>query len=274
MTATRADLGELLLSRPVSGSHLAPPPGSTLGPVLVPPSAAEVTPALSIMHLLRLFQLASPALPVGGYSYSQGLEAAVNAGQVKNAGDARLWLEHLLVRFIARSEAPLILIAAAAFADQDKATLERCCEIYRCSRETAAARDETRQMAWSLRRLAIEMNWLVGERRDLLEGILEPVFPVVFAIAAGALGIEPELTVSAYLFSWLENQTIALQKLAPVGQSLGQQLLFELGSLIPAVVASASARAELGLEQIETMAPHLGLLMARHASQYSRLFRT
>jgi urease accessory protein len=226
------------------------------------------------MRLLRLLQLASPALPVGGYSYSQGLEAAVNAGLVTNASDASNWLFHLLRRFVGRCEAPLVLLTCAAFDDDNAPLLADYCAFYLASRETAAARDETRQMAWSLRKLALELKWLSFAKQDVLQGLLEPVYPVVFAMCATALGIESDLVLFGYLFAWLENQVIALQKLAPVGQSAGQLLLHQISEQIPAVLVDARRRAELGVEAIETMAPHLGILMSRHESQYSRIFRT
>ena len=262
MTTARLELLE------PSDPHLGRSGGAAL--LAVPPPHHS----LASIQLLRLLQLASPALPIGGYSYSQGLEAAVHAGQVTDAAGARVWLGHLLSRFVSRCEAPLVLIGCSALTEGQAQLLADCCGLYIASRESAAARDETRQMAWSLRKLALEMNWPAPVQRPLFEQLDEPAYPVVFAMCASALGIEPNAVLSAYLFAWIENQVIALQKLAPVGQSAGQQLLFDLCELIPGVLTDAKARAERGLDAIETMAPHLGILMSRHESQYSRIFRT
>ena len=223
--------------------------------------------------LMRLLQLASPALPVGGYSYSQALEAAVNAKQVVDAAGAEIWLSNLLHRFMVRSEAPVVLLAGL-YLNHQAGMLQQLNQIYLASRESAAARDETRQMGWSLLNLARHCDWLEPAHRDCLSSLSEPVFPVVFGASGAALGLPGQVALSGYLFSWLENQIIALQKLLAVGQSVGQALLFKLAESIPRICAEAALRAEQGIDAIETLAPHLGVLAARHESQYSRIFRT
>jgi urease accessory protein len=248
--------------------------------VLLPfkPSQArgEALPGVSAAHLpalMRLLQLASPALPVGGYSYSQALEAAVDRGQVHDALSANRWISNVLHRFVARSEAPVVLLAGT-YLRQDGSTLAALSQCYLASRESAAARDETRQMGWSLLNLARHCDWLESADAAVLESIAEPVFPVAFGVCGAALGLSGQMTLSGYLFSWLENQVIALQKLLALGQSVGQAMLFDLAASIPRICAEAAQRADNGLDAIETLAPHLGLLAARHESQYSRIFRT
>ena len=232
----------------------------------------SVSPA-QLPALMRLLQLASPALPVGGYSYSQALEAAVNADQVCDASSAEGWISNVLHRFTARSEAPMVLLAGRCL-KQDAAMLQLLNQCYLASRESSAARDETRQMGWSLRNLATHCDWLEAADKCVLETLVEPVFPVVFGACGAGLGLPGQLVLSGYLFSWLENQIIALQKLLPVGQSVGQAMLFTLAASIPSICAEAQQRSEQGIDGIETMAPHMGLLAARHESQYSRIFRT
>jgi urease accessory protein len=210
--------------------------------------STDVSPA-HLPGLMRLLQLASPALPVGGFSYSQALEAAVNCGQVSDATSALRWIGNVMNRFIARSEAVAVLLAGSNLKNNGEQlqTLNQC---YLASRESAAARDETRQMGWSLLNLAIHCDWLNAADKKSIANL------------------------SGYLFSWLENQVIALQKLLPVGQSAGQAMLFDLAASIPRICAEAEGRADGGIDGIETVAPHLGLLAARHESQYSRIFRT
>ncbi len=234
--------------------------------------STDVSPA-HLPGLMRLLQLASPALPVGGFSYSQALEAAVNCGQVSDATSALRWIGNVMNRFIARSEAVAVLLAGSNLKNNGEQlqTLNQC---YLASRESAAARDETRQMGWSLLNLAIHCDWLNAADKKSIANLVEPVFPVVFGACGAALGLPGQLTLSGYLFSWLENQVIALQKLLPVGQSAGQAMLFDLAASIPRICAEAEGRADGGIDGIETVAPHLGLLAARHESQYSRIFRT
>jgi urease accessory protein len=232
-----------------------------------------VVSAAQLPVLMRLLQLASPALPVGGYSYSKALEAAVNGGQVSDASSAEHWIRNVLHRFMARSEAPVVLLAAR-YLKHDAARLQPLNQCYLASRESAAARDETRQMGWSLFNLAAHCDWLEAPDKNALEALLEPTFPVLFGACGAALGLPAQVVLSGYLFSWLENQVIALQKLLAVGQSTAQAMLFALAASIPRVCAEAAQRAEGGIDSIETLAPHLAVLAARHESQYSRIFRT
>ena len=144
-----------------------------------------VSPA-QLPALMRLLQLASPALPVGGYSYSQALEAAVHGGQVSDAVGAQRWISNVLHRFMARSEAPVVLLAGS-YLQHDSAMLLSLNACYLASRESAAARDETRQMGWSLLHLAAHCDWLEAPAKNALEALPEPVFPVIFGACGAAL---------------------------------------------------------------------------------------
>ena len=126
-------------------------------------------------------------------------------------------------------------------------------------------------MGWSLTQLAFTLQWDDEARQAALRSLRPIGLPTAFAYAAGALGIDQESCVTAYCFSWVENQVIAALKSVPLGQNAGQKILFAMHSLIPEVVLKAIATAP---DQISTFAPHLGILSARHASQYSRLFRS
>jgi urease accessory protein len=223
---------------------------------------------------LRLLQLASPALPVGAFSYSQGLEAAAEAGVVTNAADTERWIATVLMRFQARSEAPLWLLAFKAFAAANEATLKAQNEFYIASRETAAWRDETRQMGWSLAQLALRLDWLETGQRACVVALGRPAYPLMFAGCAEALKLPAIVALSAYLFAWLEGQCVVAQKILPIGQSAAQEMLFRLAEGIPSVVQEAVKRAALGLPAVETFAPRLGILAARHESQYSKMFRS
>ena len=205
------------------------------------------------MNLARLLQLASPALPVGAYSYSQGLEAAVEAGIVKDDASAERWIADVFDFSVAAMDAPLL------FACLDRSsTPEELNELYLATRETAELRAETVQMGYSLCRLLSELG-----AADLPQG--EVAFPVAFALAAKAWGIEPRAAVQAYLWSWLENQVMAAVKAVPLGQTAGQKMLLNLGSRI------SSVEMEVGFKNF---APGLAILSSRHETQYSRLFRS
>jgi urease accessory protein len=210
-------------------------------------------------RLARLLQLASPALPVGAYSYSGGLEAAIDAGAVKDAASAGRWIGDVLEHSVARLEAPVLARMLAEGAD-----IARWNAFFLAARETAELRAETVQMGYSLNRLLPAL----GIEPLALE---EPSFPAAFAHAARAWGIAPREALVAYLWAWAENQVMAAVKAVPLGQTEGQQLLAALGARLEALAQDALSLTEA---EIANFAPRLALLSARHETQYSRLFRS
>ena len=209
------------------------------------------------MNLSKLLQLASPALPVGAYSYSGGLEAAVEAGVVKDAASAECWIGDVLEFSVVRMEAPMLL----AFFSGD--FVETNAE-FLASRETAELRAETVQMGYSLNRLLKDLG--VGE-----VPLQEPSFPAAFAFAAAHWKIEPEAALQAYLWAWVENQVMAAVKAVPLGQTDGQKILLSLGEEISMLMPKILSMKD---EDIGNFAPGLALLSSRHETQYSRLFRS
>lgn len=218
--------------------------------------------------LVRLLQLASPALPVGAYSYSQGLEAAVEAGLVKDGESAGRWIGEVLELSVASLEAPLLARLLEAFAAGDRAAASRWNDEFLASRESAELRAETVQMGYSLRRLAKELD-LPGAAG--LEAFEEVSFPAAFAAVAAGWSIPREEAVAAYLWAWAENQVMAALKAVPLGQTDGQRVLLSLGARLP-----AAARAALSAQDgdLVNFAPGLAILSSRHETQYSRLFRS
>jgi urease accessory protein len=216
---------------------------------------------------VRLLQLCSPSLPVGAYSYSQGLEAAVEAGIVRDAADAERWIGDVLALSLQGMEAPLFLRLAASWKAQDAGAARRWNAEFVASRESAELRAETLQMAYSLRKLLRDL----GEETAALEAIDDLGYPAAFAFAAVAWDIDAHEALAAYLFAWIENQVLAALKCVPLGQTDGQRMLLALGRRIPAVVESAAALQD---GELFNFAPGLALLSARHETQYSRIFRS
>ena len=215
-------------------------------------------------QLARLLQLASPVLPVGAFSYSQGLEAAVEAGDVTDAASARAWIEDVLAFSIARMEAPVLLRMCAACVDGDAAGLVQWNETFLASRETAELRAETVQMGYSLARLLPDLDVEVTDCEEIS-------FPAAFAHAVAAWRIDPQEALVAYLWSWAENQVMAALKAVPLGQTDGQRMLLALGEQVEAVAAEARSLTD---DELGNFAPGLALASARHETQYSRLFRS
>ena len=218
------------------------------------------------LALAKLLQLASPALPVGAYSYSQGLEAAIASGVVKDADSARTWIEDILRLSIATMEAPLFLRLCKAWRQSDVTEAQRWNALFLASRESAELRAETAQMGYSLARLLGELH-----EAHPFETWDDVSFPAAFTFCAMRWGLEPQSALVGYLWSWAENQTVAAMKAVPLGQAAGQRLL---SALSPQLVDCAARAADIADSELSNMAPGLALLSARHETQYSRLFRS
>ena len=221
--------------------------------------------------LARLLQLASPALPVGAYSYSQGLESAVEAGDVRDASGAGRWIGDVLTLSIAKFEAPAWCRLHAVWMARDFAEVGRLNGWFRVTRETAELRAETLQMGYSLRRLCVELAEFDAASLAKLEALEEVVFPTVFTYAVAQWGIPAREALIAYLWSWLENQVMAALKAVPLGQTDGQRLLLRLGANLAAMADDAFAAEDSSLANF---APGLAIASSRHETQYSRLFRS
>jgi len=216
------------------------------------------------MSLAKLLQLASPALPVGAYSYSGGLEAAVEAGVVHDAASAQRWIGDVLEFSMARMEGPILFSFLSDFSTKNFSKVENSNQLFLASRETAELRAETVQMGYSLNRLLKDLG--LGE-----VPVAEPSFPCAFAHAASRWKIEPAAALQAYLWAWIENQVMAAVKAIPLGQTDGQRILLSLGDLLPSLVEKAMQIKDVDLENF---APGLALQSSRHETQYSRLFRS
>ncbi len=224
-----------------------------------------------MLPLVRLLQLASPTLPIGAYSYSQGLERIVEDGLVRDAASAQSWIVDLLELVVARAEAPIAWRLLEAVQARDWPSFSSWNARFRASRETAELRAETEQMGGSLAKLAVELELIDAQTKGIVEAISPITLPAAFALAAQGFGIPPQPALTAYIWAWLENQVLAAVKLVPLGQVAGQRLLASLGAVIPAVVETATTIAD---DELSTFAPGLALASARHETQYTRLFRS
>jgi len=216
---------------------------------------------------LRLLQLVSPSLPVGAYSYSQGLEAAVEAGVVRDAATAQRWISDVLALSIGRMEAPVFLRLADAWARDDLAAAATWNEYFVASRETAELRAETLQMGYSLRRLLRDLSLDV----EVLDRIEPLSYPAAFTFAITRWRIDPIEALPAYAFGWAENQVLAAIKAVPLGQTDGQRLLLALSTEVESMTEHARG---MGDEDLGNFAPGLAILSSRHETQYTRIFRS
>ncbi|MEP6944173.1 MAG: urease accessory UreF family protein [Betaproteobacteria bacterium] len=223
------------------------------------------------LSLVRLLQLASPALPIGAYSYSQGLEWAVHAGSVRDAASAQRWIGDLLEHVLPRGDVALALRLLDTARARDWNEFLRWNAFVRATRETAELGAESEQTGHSLLRLLQDLALLDADVEALLPRVAPISLPAAYAIAANALAIGAEAALTAYVWSWLENQVLCAIKTVPLGQVAGQRMLLALGGRIPGTVARAQ---RTGDDDLANFAPGLALASARHETQYTRLFRS
>lgn len=219
---------------------------------------------------MLLLQLASPALPVGGFSYSEGLESAVEQGWVKDELSAKAWLIDHLHLILARSEMPLLHEAIVAWRQFDQEQLKSLGAWVLQTRETSEIKLQTQQMGRSLLIWLKNQDMVSTEKINFCEE-LDPAWPLVFALCVSAEQTPIEKGLMTYAFSWAENMVQAAMKSIPLGQRSGQHILTSLTREIPQAVEEAMNTPS---HAKQSFAPHWAILSSLHETQYSRLFRS
>lgn len=235
--------------------------------------AATGTGTTTPMHdssLLQLMWLTSPALPIGGFSYSEGLEAAVESGRVTTEAEAAVWLLDQLELSLARGDLAVLAQAIPAWQSADASRVAALNTWVLQTRESSELRAQTEQMGRSL------LEWLRNHTTATPSQIgllakLQPTYPMAFALAASATGAPVRECLLAYAFGWAENMVQAAIKSVPLGQSAGQRILSALTAAIPSAIEHALAIPD---HARQAFSPMLAILCAQHEVQYSRLFRS
>jgi urease accessory protein len=220
--------------------------------------------------LLPLLQLASPSLPVGAYTYSQGLESAIEKGMVKDECSAREWIVEYL-GIAGDFEAPIFWRLLNAFSARDAVSVIYWSECIVASRDTAEFRAETIQMGYSLGKLVADLEIADDALLAILASQPEIPLPTAFACAAEALAVPHEDALLGMLFSMVENQVLVCVKSVPLGQVSGQRLLLSLHGAIEAAALRARTVAD---DELSNWAPGLSLFSMQHEIQYSRVYRS
>jgi urease accessory protein len=220
------------------------------------------------LALLRLLQLASPALPIGAFNFSQGLEFAIEHGGVANERDAREWIVGIARHSMATLDVPMLLRLHAAWSAQDADRAHALSAELFASRESMELRAEELHLGQSLGRILVEFGieparkWLRCEHTTHAS---------MFALAAVNSAVPARDTATAFLWAWAENQVIAAVKLLPLGQTAGQRMLEDIRVQIPAIVAAAI---DMPDEALGSATPLAVMASCWHETQYTRLFRS
>jgi len=223
-----------------------------------------------IPSLLQLIWLASPALPVGGFSYSEGLESAIDHGLVHDEESCTQWLLDQLLLTQARGDLAVMAQAVPAWQAMDVERLQALNAWVLATRETSEMRLQTEQMGRSL------LDWLRNLQQAQPSALkclatLPPTYPLAYALALSITQAPLEQALQAYAFGWAENMTQAALKAVPLGQSSGQRMLAALARTIPEAVQTAQSLTD---DTRQAFSPMLAILSSRHETQYSRLFRS
>jgi urease accessory protein len=227
---------------------------------------------------VRLLHLASPALPIGGFSYSSGLEWGIESGQVRDEATAREWIADALALTLSGFEAPLMLealrrlrdVAQRAEAPSDGA--DTCFAAIDSLNAEALAARETREMRLESEQMGYSLGRWVAEVCGDAPRLPAPVsLPVAWAAAAHRLGLDDREAALGLLWSFAENQVMVLMKALPMGQVAAQRLLLSLG---PGVEAAVSRALDCRHSEWTSAAPALAIASMKHETQYSRLFRS
>jgi urease accessory protein len=212
----------------------------------------------------------SPAYPVGGFSYSHGLEWAVETGTVKEAATLGAWIEDVLVHGAGRNDAILLAEAWRASAAGDPARLEAATELAAALVPSAERRLET--LAQGTAFLAATLAaWPKPYLVELARNGRDIAYPIAVGACTAAHGLPLVETAHAFVQALAANLVSAGVRLIPLGQSDGLRVIARLEPLIPRVVAAALAAT---LDDVGGAAVAADIASMRHETQYTRLFRS
>jgi urease accessory protein len=226
---------------------------------------------LDDLALLGLMQLVSPALPIGAFAFSQGLESAFELDWVRDEASLAEWLNGVLEDGLTRCELPVLARLHHAIGQADSESIAVWDEWLAATRETAELAAEDSRLGASLKRLLSSLDLMPSE--DLLPPLLpaQPGYVTLFAFTAHTRGVSVRQTLLGFAWSWLENQLAVACKALPLGHTAAQRVI-EL--LRPALVDAVDQALTLDDEELGPVLPGLALASALHETQYSRLFRS
>jgi len=220
------------------------------------------------LALLRLMHLISPTLPIGSFTYSQGIEWSVETGWIKDVGSLQTWLASQLNSSMAQLELPLLKRLYIAWQAEDLQAVEHWIAISNASRETSELQLEEKNRGRALTDLLIALELPQAAR---YKPLLSQSQVAAFALASLHWQVPLEQAAYGYAWSWLENLVLAAVKIIPLGQTQGQKLLHQMTPLLLSVIEQGLSLPD---NEIGAALPALAIASSRHETQYTRLFRS
>ena len=220
------------------------------------------------LQRLHLMHLVSPSLPTGAFTYSQGLEWAVECGWVADEESLQQWTGDLMVSSMVSLDLPVLQRMYLACVEGSHRELAYWTDFLLASRETRELRHEERNRGRAMLALLPELGMAAGE--EFMPALGESQLGG-FAFAAAHWEIPVEETLSGYLWSWLENMTLAGVKIIPLGQSAGQRVLSRLTRRIPECIQRSRQFSD---DEIGSSTPAQAIASCLHETQYTRIYRS
>lgn len=229
---------------------------------------------MSNSAFFRLQQLISPSLPIGAFTYSQGMEWAVECGWIKDADDVYVWLDGLLESSVGALELPVLARLYHASQQQDHNAFSHWADTLLAWRETSELRAEECQRGQALTmvldKLPDAAGWPELQETQWRDALAQTQL-AGFALACARWHVDLEQALNGYLWSWLENMVIVAVKLIPLGQSDGQRVLYRFSDQLAAITKQAMGLAD---DDIGSSSPAMAIASSLHETQYCRLFRS
>ena len=222
----------------------------------------------SDLPLLRLMQLVSPSLPIGGFTYSQGMEWAVEDGILNDEQAVLRWMLSLMEDNLLYVDLPVIHRLYNAFSAADAEQVNKWSDYLHACRESRELREEEINRARALTRLLTDLEIPTVKQYNQA---LQTCHLAGFALASWHWQISIKQVLLGYSWSWIENQVAAAIKLVPLGQTAGQKLQLMLTEAVPDLVEQALTLSD---DDLGGSAPMLAIASSRHETQYTRLFRS
>ena len=247
---------------------------------IITKSPVQESTGINAASILSLLHISSPALPVGAFAYSQGLEYALDAGWCKNREDVQAWIEENLKYGLGQLDLPVFLRMYNAWKDKDETAIQYWNETLLAFRESKELYLEDIQVgsAYAQWHLGQEKGQGQGEehnktigRSSYIEMLEKPTVVAMSSLASVLSDIDAQTALLGFIWSWCENQIASASKAMPMGQTDGQRIL---QSLIPKIVEICEQANHIADDEIGTGLMGVAMASSLHEQQYSRLFRS